>query len=180
MRILKYSPPQYSISDYNKWDDKWELIDGLPHYLSSSVMRHQLLGTYLLAEINIQLRKQCGQWHFDAIHNLDWRVDDYNVVRPDISVNYEFETDYIMSPPVLIVEILSTSSYTKDTQIKFQMYQEHGVKYYVIADPDTYTCIVYVLNNGRYVQTNDTLFTLCEGCDITLDLSLILDELRNS
>jgi len=31
---LKY-PPNYTVKDYNKWEGKWELIDGVPYALAS-------------------------------------------------------------------------------------------------------------------------------------------------
>ena len=44
------------------------------------------------------------------------------------------ETDFLEIPPVLIVEIISPNSLKKNRIIKFELYREQGVQYYILAD----------------------------------------------
>ena len=52
--------------------------------------------------------------------------------------------------PQLIVEVLSPSNSTDDTEIKKETYQKYGVPEYWIADPMTKTVFVYGLENDIY------------------------------
>ncbi len=49
-------------------------------------------------------------------------------------VSGELKTDYLEFPPVLIAEIISQESIQKDRNIKFELYRENGVKYYLMVD----------------------------------------------
>ena len=48
-----------------------------------------------------------------------------------------------------IFEILSPNTTRHDKIIKFQLYQEAGVKYYCIVAPDTYSAAVFQLNPDK-------------------------------
>ncbi|HEX9945528.1 MAG TPA: Uma2 family endonuclease [Thermoanaerobaculia bacterium] len=54
--------------------------------------------------------------------------------------------------PDLIVEVLSPRTRRRDRTIKPQAYQDAGVPEYWLADPDARTIVVYVLENGRYIE----------------------------
>lgn len=77
---------------------------------------------------------------------------------------------HITQPPVLIVEIFSKSTQLKDRNTKFNMYGFCGVKYYLMADPDTKSVEVYELIDNKYKQMFAPLnFVLAENCVIELD-----------
>jgi Uma2 family endonuclease len=172
--------PNYTVEDYNRWEGDWELINGIPYSLQPSpVSRHQQLGIELLIQIakSIETQKDLFQNYY-VVHTLDWIVNDNTVVRPDISLNQEMDGDFITQAPILIIEILSPSSGLKDRHLKFELYQEQGVKYYIVADPNSKTYQIYVLNGGRYEeQKNLTLFTIHDTCAIQLIMEEALAKL---
>ena len=43
----------------------------------------------------------------------------------------------ITRAPEIIVEIISKSTAARDEQLKFELYQDEGVKYYIIVYPDS-------------------------------------------
>ena len=51
----------------------------------------------------------------------------------------------------LIVEILSPGNSSKEMDLKYDLYQENGVKEYWIANPVQKTILIYVLENDKYV-----------------------------
>ncbi|MBS1622802.1 MAG: Uma2 family endonuclease [Bacteroidetes bacterium] len=182
MRSLKYDPPSYTVADYHMWEGQWELIDGIPYAMSPSPsQKHQWLAVLIAAEVVAELRQHksdCGKCR--VMTDIDWVINDSTVLRPDVAVVCDPIDTFITAPPVLIVEIASPSTALKDRKTKFDIYQTQGIAYYILADPATYTFAVYALENGSYVETHTTTFTIHNSCSITLDLSPILEELRNS
>ncbi|MCW3126997.1 MAG: hypothetical protein JWO03_2655 [Bacteroidetes bacterium] len=178
MRPLRYIP-RYTVSDYRLWEGDWELIDGLPCSMSPSpVKRHQRLGAIILRHISNSIEAntlKCGDC--EVVYELDWIIDDNTVVRPDIAVICDKSGDFITSPPILIVEILSPATALKDRQVKFDIYQEQKVKYYIIADPKALTYNTYILTGGQYIETQSSSFSIHDGCTISLDVAKALADL---
>jgi len=65
---------------------------------------------------------------------------------PDILIVCgEIRKKYLDFPPILVVEILSPATALKDRHTKYELYQQQGVKYYLIADTDKKTIEIYEL-----------------------------------
>jgi Uma2 family endonuclease len=180
MRQPKYIP-HYTVADYQQWEGDWELIDGVPSAMSPSpTSKHQRLARILSRKLEDALQKikeKCGQC--ELFYELDWIVNDTTVVRPDIVITCDRVEDYITTPPVLIVEILSPSSAHKDRLVKMDIYQEYGVKYYLVADPENSSYATYELVNGRYRErVNLRSFAVTDGCSIELDVEVVLGEAK--
>jgi Uma2 family endonuclease len=73
------------------------------------------------------------------------------------------------------VEVLSPSTRLKDKHTKFDLYQDFGIRYYLIVDPEDTSILYYQLNeDGKYVLSEKLeAFELGEDCEITPDLSNI-------
>lgn len=74
-------------------------------------------------------------------------------VVPDIAVYCDKEQIIrrgYLGIPQLIVEVLSPSNYTDDTEKKKELYRKYGVPEYWIADPTSKTIFIYILENGYY------------------------------
>ncbi|NMM65848.1 Uma2 family endonuclease [Clostridium sp. P21] len=74
-------------------------------------------------------------------------------IVPDIAVYCDKEQIFkrgLLGIPQLIVEILSPSNATDDTEIKKETYQKYGVPEYWIADPMTKKVFAYGLENEHY------------------------------
>ena len=149
---LKYLP-NYSIKDYEQWEGKWELIDGIPYAMSPSpTFFHQQISSKIHIQLSEAL-KNCK--HCKALFNLDWRLKDSenNVFCPDNFVTCKEVTgDFLTEAPELIVEILSPATFEKDRILKFQKYEENEVKYYIIIDGEKKIAEVYELKNGKYLR----------------------------
>ncbi|GAB6065391.1 hypothetical protein JCM9492_04830 [Aquifex pyrophilus] len=52
--ILKYLP-RYTIKDYESWEGKWELVEGIPYALASPTFKHQRIVGKLFRYIDEQL-----------------------------------------------------------------------------------------------------------------------------
>ena len=77
----------------------------------------------------------------------------------------------------MIFEVLSPSTALKDMNLKFNLYEQEGVKYYIIVDYDDEVARVYHLQNGRYIKlvdaTDETIEFDLEKCQIEFDFSKI-------
>jgi Uma2 family endonuclease len=179
MLVHKYLP-NYSVEDYNRWEGDWELIQGIPYsLLPSPVRKHQELSREILCQISNSINGQKNDFRSCyVVYTLDWIVNNNTVVRPDISVNCDNTGDFITKAPALIVEILAPSTEVKDKYLKFELYEEQGVKNYIIADPNLKTYQVYELINGHYQEKKDlSSFEIHDKCSIQINLDEALAEL---
>ena len=167
--------PRYTYSDYEKWKDDWELIDGYPYSMSPSATGiHQTVSGEMLFQIKNGLNTQPCLNQCFVYSELDWIIDDQNVVRPDIAVVCgERVTNFIRTAPVLIIEILSESSAYRDNIIKKELYENHGVKFYLVVNPKTKKVTAFQLENNSYKSFEGCVFPLSENCTITFDFSEI-------
>ena len=145
----------------------------------SPVRKHQDLAGNLFTQLKGSIKNQknaCGDC--SVVYELDWILDNTTVVRPDIAVICNEKGDFITSAPILIIEILSPSTALKDRQVKFDIYEEQGVKYYIVIDPYTKARNIYLLINGRYKEQKDvSSFTIHNQCAVQFDIDAALSEL---
>lgn len=164
--------PTYTVNDWKLWKGDWELIKGNPVPINPPLNKHQLLAGDLLTYFNIALRKNKPLCNCRVLYEQDWIIDETNVVRPDILIacgNID-PNSHITKPPVLIVEIFSNSTQLKDRNTKFNLYEFCGVKYYLMADPDTNSVEVYELTDNKYKQIFSPFnFKISETCLIEFD-----------
>lgn len=166
---------RYSVADWENWNDPWELIHGFPYCMSPAPgFKHQMLNTELILQIGPQL-KTCGKCK--AVMPIDWQIDEQTVVQPDILVLCRPVTGKrLFQVPVCIFEILSPSTQKKDRTVKFELYQSQGVKYYVMADPETELVEAFQLDpENKFVPmaTSPRLSLQFEDCLVELDFRSI-------
>ncbi len=153
----------YSYADYFKWKfrDRVELIRGLIHKMSPAPSpTHQLVSGKLFLEIGLFFRNRACKV-FPA--PFDVRLPDskkqiadkqvFTVVQPDICVICDpdkIDARGCIGAPDLVVEILSPGNTEKEMGIKFDLYEENGVKEYWIVEPADKTILVYTLRDGKY------------------------------
>jgi Uma2 family endonuclease len=169
--------PRYTYKDYASWQGDWELIDGYPYAMSPSPkMKHQLAGKRLMFLLENELLKKTS-CQCTTVYELDWIINDDTIVRPDVMIICgPIEDDFLRYPPTLLVEILSDSTRLKDRNTKFTLYEQQGVKYYLLADPTKNTLEIFELKDNRY-QSNDSLkvFDLHGKCQIEVALDSIFN-----
>lgn len=181
----------YTLADALTWDEqgRMELIHGTPVMMAPPTRAHQRavsefnrqLGNYLQdkrcevypAPFAVRLFEQTG----DRPEDVD------TLVEPDISVICDLgklDDMGCKGAPDLIIEILSPSTQRHDRMVKFQLYQQAGVREYWIADCANQGVQVFTLEGGRYVPSDfgtakDQLrVNVLEGC--VIDLSRVFPD----
>ena len=171
----------YTYADYAGWDteERYELIDGVPYLMASPSWQHQTIsGEIFLQLANFLKDKPCKVFTapLDVLLNGTGNSDD-TVVQPDIVVICDRKKlgdgRYVNGAPDFVVEILSPSSSLRDMGVKFNKYQQSGVREYWVVNPEQKTLIVYTLEDGRYVAATyaaaDTApVRVLEGCTVSL------------
>lgn len=147
--------PRYTYDDYVQWEGRWELIYGVPHAMTPSPsITHQTISQHIASQLERAL-ENCQECH--ALLPVDWKIDEETTVQPDnLVVCGELDkTAYLSKTPTLIFEILSKSSAHKDRTTKFKLYEQEGVRHYVIVDPNESIAKVYRLQDGHYIKVLD-------------------------
>lgn len=147
--------PHYSYDDYVRWEGRWELIGGIPYAMSPSpTFAHQRVSTRIAVALEEALE---GCPRCQAVQDFDWKLNEHTVVCPDnLVICHEPENqNYLTRAPVLIFEILSPSTASRDEGLKLRLYEAEGVRWYVIANPEERVAKIYRLHEGRYVKEAD-------------------------
>ncbi|OHD14673.1 MAG: hypothetical protein A2Y41_06070 [Spirochaetes bacterium GWB1_36_13] len=162
--------PHYTYNDYLLWEGKWELIFGVPYAMSPApVIRHQIISQNIVFQFK-NLLQQCQKCK--VLSAVDWKMDEETVVCPDnlIVCGKEIGEKFLIKTPALIFKILSPSTAFKDRNLKFELYQAAGVKYYGLVDPDKEKVEVYEWINQQYqkvLETKTGIFQFkIESCQI--------------
>ena len=149
----------FTYADYLKWNfkERIELIRGQIFKMSPAPnLLHQQISIKLSARFyNFTEQKGCRVFSapFDVrlpSKNKKTDVEITTVVQPDICVvcdPLKLDERGCCGAPDLIIEILSPGNSKKEIRIKFELYQEAGVKEYWIINPVEENLITYSLQN---------------------------------
>jgi Uma2 family endonuclease len=160
----------YTYDDYKQWEGEWELIDGIPHAMAPApVISHQLLATEIAFEFRKNL-EECEKCF--VVMEEDYKVDEYTVLKPDVSVICNQMGDYIVKAPEVIVEVISPSTAKRDEKTKFKIYEEEGVKYYILIYPNDLKAKVYKLDNHKYIKEGDFSDEVYKFENLTCDMEV--------
>ncbi|MEM6963549.1 MAG: Uma2 family endonuclease [Bacteroidota bacterium] len=150
---LKYLP-RYNYDDYIGWEGNWELIEGIPYAMSPPPIRKHQRIIYALANLVTDSLENCAPC--EVLGELDWIIDDNTVVRPDLFIDCEkSDDDFLRNTPVLIVEVLSPSTAVNDRNLKYELYEKQGVKYYLIIDPIGEQVEIFELKQKTYKKQGE-------------------------
>jgi Uma2 family endonuclease len=150
--------PHYTYDDYAQWEGRWEVINGIPYAMTPApAMKHQRLSMKIAFQLD-NLLENCGNCR--TYQAIDWQITEDTVVQPDVLVvcGEYTEREKLLIPPVMVVEILSPSTSRKDKIIKYQLYENAGVKYYCLVDPETNSAVVFELNIKKFREMKMTPF----------------------
>jgi len=79
--------------------------------------------------------------------------------------------------PEIVFEVLSKSTAKRDEILKFDLYREEGVKYYILVYPDGLKAKAYELIDGTYrkiADFNDEIYPFeLKYCTIDFDFNFI-------
>ena len=180
----KMSPVQkdkrYTYADYVTWPDdaRYELIDGEAYMMAGAGTAHQRASGDLHRQFSSFLYgKSCEVFHapFDVRLNAAGDKDE-TVVQPDLLVvcdKTKIDAKGCNGAPDMVIEILSSSTASHDTVVKFNKYLQAGVREYWIVNPEIKAVSVHVLENGRYVtsaynETDTVPVHILDGCQINM------------
>jgi Uma2 family endonuclease len=154
---------KYSYKEYLTWQfkDVVELIKGRIMKMSPApLLKHQVVTGRIFADIEQYLRrKECSVFiaPFDVrlpkrSENTDEQI--FSVVQPDICIVCDpakLDRRGCIGAPDMIVEVLSPGNMVRDAKIKFDLYEEFGIREYWIVSPGEENVVVYLLEDGKYV-----------------------------
>ena len=173
--------PGYSYDDYKEWKGDWELIYGIPYAMSPAPsISHQETNSKIIYELMSKLKgcKECK-----ALPEVDWKIDDETVVRPDSLVvcNLKNQKSYLDKVPEMIFEVLSPSTKKKDRNLKSLLYAQNGVKYYILVEPNDKYAEVYKLKESKYrlervFKSGEYRFDLDNGCGFDFSFTEIFED----
>ena len=163
----------FTYEDYKNWEGRWELIDGKAYDMSPAPYpRHQRV---ILKIAKIMMDSfECKNCEI-YISPIDWKLDNINVVQPDIAIFCEDPKEqYFSKTPPFIVEVLSKSTAKKDINEKFNLYEKSGVQYYIIVEPNSEVVDIFELTNSKYELksklTNDKSYKFTfDDCKVSID-----------
>lgn len=155
---------RYSYADYFLWkfQERVELIKGFIHKMSPAPSsEHQKVARKLVRYFDRYLEKKPCEMFFAP---FDVRLPDskkqisdevvYTVVQPDICVicdSSKIDSRGCVGAPDLVIEILSPGNSKKEMGIKFDLYEENGVKEYWMVDSAEKVIYVYILSAGKFI-----------------------------
>ena len=181
----------YSYRDYLTWtfSERVELIRGKILKMSPAPRRiHQeVLGNLYIQTGSLLQGSKCKVFiaPFDVRLPKGDLTDDqtYTVVQPDMCVvcdRNKLDDKGCVGAPDLIIEVISPSSTSRDTQTKFKLYEESGVnEYWMVFTSDKYVQVFY-LDKGKYVL--DRFYTMADTLQaktiegLNINLSKVFEE----
>jgi len=152
---------EYTYADYMKFefDEMVELIRGKIFKMSPAPKSyHQEISSNLFLILgNFFKNRTCKVYYapFDVVLPIENKTKDKSttVVQPDICVICDLskiDEAGCFGAPDFVVEIISESTSKKDTNDKYKIYQEAGVKEYWIVFPKDQVVNRYVLKEGAF------------------------------
>ncbi|NEW61203.1 Uma2 family endonuclease [Sulfurovum sp. bin170] len=144
---------KYNIEDYRVWEGDWELIYGDAYAMAPSPMYgHQFVNGKIFRQLDEKLDNclLCS-----AVIEMDVEISSDTVVRPDSMVICYEPTNKLTKTPEIVFEVVSKSSAKRDEILKFELYQNEGVKYYILVYPDSKKAKVYKLIDFRFEKIGD-------------------------
>lgn len=152
----------YTYADYLQWkyEERLELIRGRIYKMSPApTSTHQQVSTKISGELYIFLKgKHCRLYAapFDVRLPVKNRKKDNEVttvVQPDICAicdESKIDSRGCCGAPDLIIEILSPGNTKKEVRIKYELYEEAGVKEYWLVNPVEENLVVFVRGSGKW------------------------------
>ena len=144
------SMQDYALSD-NFFSDKRrkEIIDGKIYLMASPNKKHVSIQYNLCSIFNDYFRK--GKNKCISILANDLYISKTNWLIPDLLVYCKNNNDKKNKKvPLIVVEILSESTWKRDVTVKMQKYAEMGIEEYWIIDPEVQRLTIYKLDNTKY------------------------------
>jgi Uma2 family endonuclease len=102
---------------------RYELWDGQPVAMTSGTRAHNLVALGLRDVLRRQLPRQRDVFVADMALRFSSSQTKHNQTYPDVMVVCNAERGAYQETPIIVAEVLSESSVSRDRQRKFKMYQ---------------------------------------------------------
>ena len=149
---------EYSYADYLQWkfEERVELIRGRIMKMTAPNRKHQDISRDISLKLGFFLKnKKCKMYAapFDVRlprkNNLK-DEDIITVVQPDLCVicdERKLDDKGCIGAPDLVIEILSPGNSKREVRLKYELYEEAGVKEYWIINPVEENIAVFTIND---------------------------------
>jgi len=161
----------YSYADYLLWEFEQtvELIKGKIFPMAAPMVKHQKASRNLSGLFWAFFKKKPCQWFaapfdvrlFDRKKSEKADQNIYTVVQPDLCIicdENKLDKKGCIGSPDLVVEILSEGNSKKEMRLKFELYEEVGIKEYWVVDPEHESLMQFVLNEKQKFELLKTYF----------------------
>ncbi|MGN0605833.1 MAG: Uma2 family endonuclease [Oscillospiraceae bacterium] len=171
-----YNSEEYykAVKDYNGLT---ELRDGEIIDLASPSRTHQRIIGEIYLSVKQYISQNKGKCEV-MISPFDVKLDEYNVVIPDIFIACNpdnFDEQKYNGAPDFIIEVLSTNR-SDDLYRKLYLYQNSGVREYWIVDPKYKRTIVYFFEEDDVPQIcsfdKNIAVNIYKNNDIKLEINI--------
>jgi Uma2 family endonuclease len=122
---------------------RWtQLINGEVHVNTPSIQHQRIVGL-VMAALHQWTQSQAGSG--SALPTIDIRTDDGSVLAPDGLWGSTLPTSgmFLTTPPELVFEVRSPSTWKYDTGVKLQKYQSFGVHEVWLVDTESKSILVH-------------------------------------
>ena len=154
MPLARAADDRFTYDDYLAWpdDERWELLDGEAWDMTPAPnFGHQRIVLRIGYLLEAALR---GHRCVPCVAPVDVVLSDHTVVQPDVFVvcdRSKIRPAGVFGAPDLVVEVLSPSTGLKDRRTKRALYERHGVREYLLVDPDArYAERLHLEADGAY------------------------------
>ncbi len=152
---MKTQEKLWSYEEYLKIEDekRYEIIQGgLVEMPAPSVRHQEISGRLYVKFYHSVVDSSLGKVFYAPI---DVVLSDKDVLQPDLVVvlkeNLSIVQDKgVFGAPDLVVEVVSSLSYKRDTEEKKELYASYGVREYWLVLPELKIVEVLTLEEGKY------------------------------
>ena len=146
----------YTVEEILDWEDdtRVELFEGALVMHSSPTTRHQAIQMEISGRLWLFLKdKPCKVF---TNYGVRPNKDEESLFIPDIVVvcdESKLSDRVCEGAPDMVIEILSPSTARMDKKLKYNKYQQAGVKEYWIVDPECNLLEANILVNNKYTTS---------------------------
>lgn len=163
--------------------NRYELIDGELYVTTAPRTSHQRA----VRRLDHILDPNCPDHLEIFIAPFEWRVEEFvELYQPDLLVarRADLTEKNLPRPPVLVAEVLSPSTRSRDLVLKRRTYARAGVEHYWTIDTDLPSVTVLELDDGRLeerlVAKGDELLVVKRPFPVALRPSDLVDQTEAS
>lgn len=187
MSVSQTSEKICSFEDYctyrDESDNRYELVDGKLVLMNPPSFQHLLIAKFLEGYFDQLIREKSLPFlcFKEAGVRTGWRksrISDLCIIEANIIQELLGQSAIVEIAPLLIVEIISPESRTRDYRYKRSEYAALGVDEYWIVDPINKTITILLLEEGLYEETvyhssEQLVSRLFSKLDLTVDHVLL-------